>query len=124
MTQSYVNDSTKGFKIYLHEKEQFWPGLEMERIGQSKSIYIPTKTKVWGTFTAAQIINIDKKSAPCVTDASYSYTRCVKNYVASTAGCHLDWADQGQGIDVGVDFDRCETPDQVLRYHSVLASVR
>ena len=94
----------------------------MERIGQSKSIYIPTKTEVWGTFTAAQIISIDKKSAPCVTDASYSYTRCVKKYVASTAGCHLDWVDQGIALEIY--FNRCETPNQVLRYHSVLASVR
>ena len=94
----------------------------MEHIGQTKSIVIPIKTEVWGTFTAAQIINIDKKSAPCVTDASYSYTRCVKNYVASTAGCHLDWVDQG--VNVGVDYDQCVTSDQVLLYHSVLASVR
>ena len=79
--QTYAKDHTKGFQIFLHEKGQFWPGLEMERIGQTKSIYIPTKTEVWGTFTATQKINLATQSAPCVMDPSYSYTQCIFKYV-------------------------------------------
>ena len=93
LNTSYTNDYTRGFEIYLHEKGQFWPGLEMERIGQTKSLFLPIKTEVWGTFTAVDNINLPQKSAPCETNPNYSYTSCMKDYVATTAGCHLDWVD-------------------------------
>ena len=118
--QSYFKDRTKGFDIYLHEKGQFWPGFEMEAIGQTKVIHIPTKTEVWGTFTASRNINLDKASAPCVGDPDYSYTQCVKNYVASTVGCHLDWVDPASVDEHGP----CATWDQVLSYHATLSTVR
>ena len=115
---SNTNDLTKGFEIYLHEKDQFWPGMEMEHIGQTKSLYIPTKTEVWGSFTAVRKINIAKKSAPCVTDPSYSYTRCMLTHLATTVGCHLDWVSPAAGQ------PPCLTWDQVLSYNSALGTVR
>ena len=115
---SNTNDLTKGFEIYLHEKDQFWPGMEMEHIGQTKSLYIPTKTEVWGSFTAVRKINIAKKSAPCVKDPSYSYTRCMLTHLATTAGCHLDWVSSAAGQ------PPCLTWDQVLSYNSALGTVR
>ena len=80
----------------------------MERIGQAKSLYIPTKTEVWGTFRAAQKTNLAKQSAPCVVDTGYSYTQCMMDYVASTAGCHLDWVNKGLSL-----HEPCSTWDQV-----------
>ena len=65
----------------------------MERIGQSKSIYIPIKTEVWGSFTSVHKTNLYKESTPCIRDNEYSFTYCMKNYLAATAGCHLDWAE-------------------------------
>ena len=44
----------KGFEIFLHEKGQLWPGMDMERIGQTKPVDLPAKTEVWGTFTAVR----------------------------------------------------------------------
>ena len=115
---SNTNDLTKGFEIYLHEKDQFWPGMEMEHIGQTKSLYIPTKTEVWGSFTAVRKINIAKKPAPCVKDPGYSYTRCMLTHLATTAGCHLDWVTSAAGQ------PPCLTWDQVLSYSSALGTVR
>ena len=69
----------------------------MEQIGQTKSIYIKTKTEVWGSFTVFQKTNVARKSSPCVSDPGYSYTRCMKEYVSSRAGCLLDWVDAGEG---------------------------
>ena len=67
----------------------------MESIGQSNSIYIYTKKEVWGSFTVVQKTNLDKQSAPCVMDPNYSYTRCMLNHLATTAGCYLDWVNPG-----------------------------
>ena len=82
----------------------------MERIGQAKSLFIPTKTEVWGTFRAAQKTNLAKKSAPCVADPNYSYTQCMMDYVTSTVGCHLDWVHNANGDN---NHEACNTWDQV-----------
>ena len=124
LNSSLINDFTKGFKIYLHERGQFWPALEMERIGQTKSISIPLRTEVKGTFTMVKKTNLDKQSVPCVKDPNYSFTHCMKQYVATTAGCHLDWDDKGGGL-TGDDhaLGTCMSPDQVQQYSSVLSSI-
>ena len=80
----------------------------MDRIGQTQAILIPTRSEVWGTFRAVQKINLAKQSAPCVTDPDYSYTQCMLDYVASTAGCHLDWVNTGHS-----DHEACTSWDQV-----------
>lgn len=109
----------------------------MESIGQSNSIYIYTKKEVWGSFTVVQKTNLDKQSAPCVMDPNYSYTRCMLNHLATTAGCYLDWVNPGavnlsnpwrfECVISGVQIDdhrACVTWDQVLRYHEALNTVR
>ena len=68
MNNSVVYDYTKGFKFYLHERDQFWRGIEMDRIGQTQAILIPTRSEVWGTFRAVLKTNLAKESAQCVTD--------------------------------------------------------
>ena len=40
----------------------------MEYIGQTKSILIPVKTEVWGTFTVVQKTNQNKPTALCEED--------------------------------------------------------
>ena len=98
----------------------------MERIGQTKSIYMPTKTEVWGTFTATQKINLATQSAPCVMDPSYSYTKCIFEFVASDAGCHLDWVNlmAENNFNTSPDHSFCATKSQVLRYQTTLTKVR
>ena len=95
VNQSYAKDYTKGFEIYLHEKNQFWPGLEMRRTGQTDPIFIPTKREMWGTFKVVHKSKHPRQSAPCVEDPDYSFTHCMMEYVANTAGCHLDWVNPG-----------------------------
>ena len=124
VNQSYFADHTKGFEIYLHEEGEFWPGMEMENIGQTKSIYVPIKKEVRGTFKVVQKINLDKESDHCVEDTGYSYTKCMKDYVATTSGCHLDWVDSKSSGNSGIrDHDPCVTRDQVLRYQNTLSHI-
>ena len=65
---NYKDDFTEGFKIFLHERGQFWPGMEMERSGQTGEILVGTGREVRGSFTLLQKHNIDRPSAPCVQD--------------------------------------------------------
>ena len=119
LNSSLANDFTSRFELYLHEKGQFWPGLEMERIGQTKSISIPLRTEVWGTFTMVQKTNLDRQTSPCVEDPSYSFTHCMKQYVAKKARCHLDWVDTSASDDHGT----CVTVDQVQQYSNALSTI-
>ena len=112
----------RGFYIYVHEKGQFWPGLEMERIGQPNPLYIPAMTELHSSFIMRKKKNLATDSTPCVKYSTYSYTSCMKNYVSKTAGCHLDWVDittltnSNQAI--------CVTLDQILRYQTILTNIR
>ena len=110
----------RGFSIYVHEKDQFWPGLEMERIGQPNSLYIPAKTELHSSFTVRKKINLPTDSTPCVTDSNYKYTICMRNYVTRTAGCHLDWVDKTTLTNLAI----CVTLDQILRYQTILTNIR
>ena len=82
----------------------------MEQIGQTK-LYIRTNTELKGHFTVIHKKSLDKTSAPCVSDDSYRYTNCIKDYVAITAGCHLDLVDNTDYN--SKDHDTCITKDQV-----------
>ena len=103
----------------------------MEYIGQTKSILIPVKTEVWGTFTVVQKTNQNKQSAPCQEDPQYSYTQCMKDYVAAAAGCHLDnlvaMTQSQTGVDnndgVQTDNPPCVTREQVQKYATSLTNV-
>ena len=110
LNTSYQIDFTTGYYVYLHERDQFWPGLEMEQIGQTK-LYIRTNTELKGHFTVIHKKSLDKTSAPCVSDDSYRYTNCIKDYVAITAGCHLDLVDNTAYN--SKDHDKCITKEQV-----------
>ena len=83
----------------------------MKHIGQTKAILLPTKTEVWGTFTAVQKTKVAKKTSPCVAEPGYSYTQCMMDYVTSTAGCRLDWVHSSSGH----GYKPCITWDQVFQ---------
>ena len=40
----------QGYNIYLHDKGQFWPGLEMDRTGLSKQLFVPKVQSTIGTI--------------------------------------------------------------------------
>ena len=113
MNQSYEEDFTKRFHIYLHGKGQFWPGLEMDQIGQTK-VVISTKTELWVSFTAMQKISLDKETDPCTNEPGYSYTNCMKNHVATRAGCNLDLVDNDGKDRKGDPHDICVSIEQVI----------
>ena len=80
-----------GFQIFLHEKGQFWPGLETERIGMSEIISLDSKKALTGSFTFTETTSLHRPESPCATDTDYSYRVCMLEYVARHTGCYLGW---------------------------------
>ena len=80
-----------GFKIYLHERGQFWPSLALERLGQSKVVYVKTKRLVVGEFKLVERRILNNQARPCVEEETFSFTECMMEFLARRVGCHLDW---------------------------------
>ena len=100
----------------MHERGQFWPGTEMENIGQTEHIELQLKNEVWGTFTVSQIRKLNKVSDPCEEDEEYSFTECLMEFVANSTGCYLDW---GQSF-ISANYPGCTTLQQIIDMEKLL----
>ena len=40
-----VDHYYEGYRVYLHEKGQFWPSDKMEKLGQTEGLFIPLNTE-------------------------------------------------------------------------------
>ena len=103
----------KGFNIYLHDRGQFWPGLEMGRIGMSTALYLKKNMEWSGSFIMNQKTLINKESIKCEDDPDYSFQQCVFSWVSQTAGCHLDWLYQPP---LNTSTRICSSNQDILRY--------
>ena len=112
-------DHTYGYKIYLHEKNQFWPGGDMSRLGQSPSIYLKTRTQLSGTFQLVARRTLNLAARPCVEENSFSFTACVMEFVAERVGCHLDWV----GSYKFPQHPPCKTYVELTRYGELLEEI-
>ena len=111
----HSNDNLySGYYIYLHEAGQFWPGPEMDRTGQSKPIFLGKNQELRASFMMTEKSNINKKSAPCIDDQSYSYSKCIVTHVSDQAGCSLNWFSSHMGNQHPV----CTTKEDILRYET------
>ena len=62
---SLVTDFTRAFDIYLHERNQFWPGSDMENIGQTPRIDLELNNEMWGTFTTTEVKKLNRAEEQC-----------------------------------------------------------
>ena len=83
----------------------------MDQIGQTDLLHIPIKTQLRVSFTAMKKISLNRDSAPCAMNQSYSFTQCLRQYVSTAAGCYLDWVDIN-GYNYG-GHDACVSKKQV-----------
>ena len=112
-------DFTYGFTIYLHERGQFWPGVDMTRLGQTESIYLKTKTRLEGKFQLVERRVLNTPARPCQEDQNYSFTRCLLEFVAARAGCHLDLA----GTHILPQYPRCRSLEEIEKYSDLLEEI-
>ena len=109
-------DHTYGYKIYLHERNQFWPGADMFRLGQTQRIYLNIKTLLVGDFKLVKRRTLNTAVRPCVEDHSFSFTSCMMEFVARRIGCHLDWV----GRYKFPEYPSCTTLEELTKYGELL----
>ena len=112
-------DYTYGYKIFLHERGQFWPGVDMTRLGQTESIYLKTKTRLEGKFQLVERRVLNTPARPCQEDQSYSFTRCLLEFVAARVGCHLDWV----GTHRLAKYPPCRSLEEIKKYSDLLEEI-
>ena len=84
-------DFTYGYKIYLHERGQFWPSADMLRLGQTEAVNLKTRTLLEGEFQLVERRILNTPTRPCEEDERFSFTECMMEFLARRVGCHLDW---------------------------------
>ena len=115
-----LSDYTFGYKIFLHERGQFWPSVDMARLGQTESIYVKTKTRITGNFHLVQRKVLNTPARPCEEAESYSFTRCVLEFVAGRVGCHLDLV----GTHRLPQYPPCRSLAEIEEYSHLLEQIK
>ena len=111
-----MNEYYLGYDIYLHEKGQFWPSLEMGRLGQTKALFLEPHTEQECSFLVTEKTSLDKPYAPCSSDPSYSFTSCMFSFLARSVGCHLNWFHSHMENSVR----KCRKKEDILAYDAKL----
>ena len=109
-----------GYKVFLHERDQFWPGGDMVRLGQAKAIYVNIRSLTVGEFSVVQRKILNTPAKPCQERDELSFTRCLMEFVARRVGCHLDWL----GTFAFPQYPPCQTLEQLKEYSNVLENIK
>ena len=105
--------------MFLHEKDQFWQGSDMENIGQTKPIDFEINNEVRGTFLVVQSRKINTKEEPCEERRDHSFTKCISNFVDRRAGCELDWIKSNHPA----VYPPCKSLPEILLYIDILSNL-
>ena len=107
----FIESNLLGFEIFLHDKDQFWPGPDMKRIGISEMLFLKKNTEWTGHYEFSQQSHINKENSPCEEDPRYSFQKCILNWVSETAGCHLSWFSSPPSDNI----KSCDSTEDILR---------
>ena len=96
----------------------------MLRLGQTAGLNIQTKTFITGQFQLIRRRTLQSKDSPCREEEeeggeSYSFTRCLLQFVAGRAGCHLDWV----GGHTETNYPTCRSLSQLKIYGDLLEEI-
>ena len=104
----------EGYHIYLHEEEQLWPSKKDDQTGQTDPIFLPVGIDLEGSFTLTQKTSLNKRSSPCTNDPGYSFSSCIRKYIATLVGCELDWFIQTKST----NFPACSTRNHIIEFQN------
>ena len=121
-SNNLIDDHTRGFEVFLHEKDQFWQGSDMENIGQTKPIDFEINNEVRGTFLLVQSRKINTKEEPCEERRDHSFTKCISNFADRRAGCELNWVESNYPR-VYPPFPPCKSWSDILLYIDILSNL-
>ena len=112
---SITDESFRSVEIYLHHRDNFWPGVQ-----SAERISLALNENVDVTFERSVGIYLNKVKSPCTEVANYSLTNCLMAYVERTAGCKLDWFVGEEDL---LEGNYCDGPTAVLKYIRTLETI-
>ena len=92
----------------------------MTRLGQTESIYLKTKASTVGNFHLLERRVLNTPARPCQETESYSFTRCILQFVAGRVGCHLDWV----GTQRLPKYPPCRSLEDIAKYSDLLEEIK
>ena len=92
----------------------------MARLGQTDSIYLNIKTRLDGNFRLVQRKVLNTPARPCQESETYSFTKCVLEFVAGIVGCHLDLA----GTNRLPQYPPCRSLGEIEEYSNLLEEIK
>ena len=92
----------------------------MLRLGQTESIYLKIQTRMEGNFQLVERRVLNTPARPCEEAESYSFTRCVLEFVAGRVGCHLDWV----GTFNLPQYPPCRSLEEIEEYSNLLEQIK
>ena len=92
----------------------------MTRLGQTDSIYLKIQTRIDGNFHLVQRRVLNTPARPCEEDESYSFTKCVLEFVAGSVGCHLDL----EGSHRLPQYPPCSSLEEIENYSNLLEEIK
>ena len=112
---SITDESFRSVEIYLHHRDNFWPGVQ-----SAERISLALNENVDVTFEGSIGTYLNKVKSPCTEVANYSLTNCLMAYVERTAGCKLDWFVGEEDL---LEGNYCDGPTAVLKYIRTLETI-
>ena len=113
---SRENDQYDGYNIYIHDRDQFWTGSEMDILGQTHAMFVPPNTELECSFFKSVKTHLDKPDEPCADDPRYSFTSCIFLFISSSFGCHIDWFD----FNMEKQFPPCTDREEMILYKKMM----
>ena len=92
----------------------------MSRLGQTESIYLKIQTRLEGNFQLVERRVLNTPARPCQEAESYSFTRCMLQFVAERVGCHLDWV----GTHSLPEYPPCRRLEEIEAYSDLLEEIK
>ena len=108
----------QSYNIYLHEKGQFWPGNELQHLGQSEKIILKEKMEISGKFKIE--LKIKQEGTMCKTLVKYSLTDCISNYIIKKVGCKASWISQSADQKV----KECTKATEIQGYKEIMINLK
>ena len=73
-----------------------------------------------GNFQLVERRVLNTPARPCEEADSYSFTRCVLEFVAERVGCHLHWVDTNRLS----QYPPCRSLEEIEEYSNLLEEIR
>ena len=103
------------YRLFIHDRKFFFPsGNPLTIPGVAKSLIFPSSDSRilyyhFQHIKASKIKAMDREGSPCMADADYSFSKCLKKFVEKKIGCVVPWNTKDGNM-------KCTKLEQITNY--------